>query len=109
MEGMLEPEEVEETLGHAEIRQTFKASRVGSIAGCYVTEGKLVRGGRVRLIRNGTVVHTGQIGTLRRFKEDVREVATGFECGVVLRDYGDVKEGDELEAFETKRVERALE
>jgi translation initiation factor IF-2 len=108
MEGMLEPEEVEETVGQAEVRATFRASRVGTIAGCYVTEGRITRGSRVRLVRDGTVVWTGEIASLRRFNDDVREVDRGYECGVVLRDFQDVKEGDVLEAFTTRRVEREL-
>jgi translation initiation factor IF-2 len=109
MEGLLVPEEVESTVGTAEIRATFKASRVGTIAGCYVTEGTLRRGADVRLVRDGAVIYTGRIGSLRRFQDDVREVQTGFECGVVLENYADVKEGDVIEAFETRQVERELE
>jgi translation initiation factor IF-2 len=108
LEGMLEPEEVEDALGHVEIRQVFKASRVGSIAGSYVTEGKVTRGAKVRLLREGTIVYDGEIQSLRRFNEDVREVAAGFECGIVLRDYADIKEGDELEVYATRTVEREL-
>jgi translation initiation factor IF-2 len=108
MQGMLAPEEVEEALGSAEIRQTFRASRVGTIAGSYVTEGTITRGSKVRLVRDGTVIYTGEIASLRRFNEDVREVATGFECGIVLRDYADVKEGDVLETYATRQVEREL-
>ena len=108
MEGMLEPEEVEETLGHVEIRQTFKASKVGTIAGSYVTEGKVTRGAKARLVRDGTVVYDGQIASLRRFNDDVREVAAGYECGIVLRDFQDVKDGDEIEIYETRSVEREL-
>src|SRR4051794_13853820 len=108
MQGMLRPEEVEETVGMVEVRETFRASRVGVIAGCYVTEGRVTRGASVRLIRDGTVVWTGEIESLRRHSDDVREVATGFECGIVLRNYQDVKEGDVLEVFETKQVERTL-
>jgi translation initiation factor IF-2 len=108
MQGMLAPEEVEETVGAAEVRAIFRASRVGTIAGCYVTSGRITRGARIRLVRDGTVVHTGEIGSLRRVNEDVREVATGFECGIVLRDYQDIKEGDVIEAFETRQVERTL-
>jgi translation initiation factor IF-2 len=108
MEGMLEPEEVEESLGRAEIRQTFRASRIGVIAGSYVTDGLMRRGAHARLVRDGTVVYTGEIESLRRFQEDVREVQTGFECGIVLRNFQDVKEGDVLEAYETKQVEREL-
>jgi translation initiation factor IF-2 len=109
MQGMLAPEEVEEVLGTAEVRQTFRASRVGTIAGCHVTDGKVTRGSRVRLIRDGTVVYEGEIASLRRFNDDVREVASGYDCGIVLRDFADVKEGDVLETFATRQVERALE
>jgi translation initiation factor IF-2 len=108
MQGMLAPEEVEETLGSAEVRQTFRASRVGTIAGCHVTDGKITRGSKVRLIRDGTVVYDGEIGSLRRFNDDVREVSSGFDCGIVLRDYADVKEGDVLETYTTRQVEREL-
>jgi translation initiation factor IF-2 len=108
MQGLLEPEEVEEALGTAEVRQTFRASRIGVIAGSYVTDGVLRRGARVRLVRDGTVVYTGQIASLRRFNDDVREVQTGFECGVVLQNFQDIKEGDVLEAYETRQVEREL-
>ncbi|HEV7363780.1 MAG TPA: translation initiation factor IF-2 [Solirubrobacteraceae bacterium] len=109
MEGMLEPEEVEESLGHVEIRQLFRASRVGTIAGSYVTEGKVTRGAKVRLVRDGTIIYDGEIASLRRFNDDVREVAAGFECGIVLRDFQDVKEGDELEVYATRKVERELD
>jgi translation initiation factor IF-2 len=109
MEGMLAPEEVEATVGTAEVRQTFRASRVGTIAGSYVTDGTVRRGAAVRLVREGTVIWTGRIGSLRRFQEDVREVSAGFECGIVLEGYQDVKEGDVLEVFETRQVERELE
>ena len=85
MQGMLAPEEVEETLGTAEVRQIFRASRVGTIAGSHVTEGKITRGSKVRLVRDGTVVYDGEIASLRRFNEDVREVAAGFDCGIVLQ------------------------
>jgi len=108
MQGMLAPEEVEVPLGTAEVRQIFRASRVGTIAGSHVTEGKVGRGSRVRLVRDGTVVWDGEIASLRRFNEDVREVSAGFDCGIVLRDYADVKEGDVLEAYTTRQVEREL-
>jgi translation initiation factor IF-2 len=109
MEGLLEPEEVEEDLGQAEIKQTFKASRVGTIAGCLVTDGKVTRNANTRLVRDGTIVWTGRVGSLRRFKDDVAEVDEGQECGIVLEGYADVKEGDVLEFFETKQVEKTLE
>ena len=108
MQGMLAPEEVEEALGSAEVRQIFRASRVGTIAGSYVTEGRITRGSKVRLVRDGTVIWDGEIASLRRFNEDAREVAAGYECGIVLRDYADVKEGDVLETYTTRQVEREL-
>jgi translation initiation factor IF-2 len=108
MQGMLAPEEVEETVGTAEVRAIFRASRVGTIAGSYVTEGKVTRGAKVRLVRDGTIVYEGEIASLRRVNDDVREVATGFECGIVLANFSDVKEGDVIEAFETRQVERTL-
>jgi translation initiation factor IF-2 len=109
MEGMLEPEEVEQTIGEAEVKQLFRSSRWGTIAGSQVTEGRVTRNANVRLVRDGTVVWTGRIGSLRRFKDDVGEVEEGLECGIVLDGYQDVKEGDVLEAFETKQVEKTLE
>ncbi len=108
MQGMLEPDEVEDTTGQAEVRQTFRASRIGTIAGCQVTEGKLTRGSKVRLVRDATVINETTIATLRRFNDDVREVSQGFECGVVLANFQDVKVGDVLEAYETRKVEREL-
>ena len=109
MEGMLEPEEVEEDLGQAEVKQTFKASRVGTIAGCLVTDGKVTRNANTRLVRDGTIIWTGRVGSLRRFKDDVAEVDEGQECGIVLEGFADIKEGDVLEFFETKQVEKTLE
>ena len=109
MEGMLEALEVEETLGEAEVLEVFKASRVGNIAGCRITDGRVTRDASVRLIRDGTVVWTGRLGSLRRFKDDVREVTEGQECGIVLEGYADVKVGDNLEFFETRQVEQTLE
>jgi translation initiation factor IF-2 len=109
MEGMLEPEEVEEALGQAEVKELFRASRVGTIAGCLVTDGRITRTAEVRLVRDGTVVWTGRVGSLRRFKDNVQEVVEGLECGVVLDGYQDVKVGDVIEAFETRQVEKTLE
>jgi translation initiation factor IF-2 len=108
MEGMLEPERVEETIATVEVRATFKASRVGTIAGSYVAEGTVRRGARCRLVRDGTVIYDGRIASLRRFKDDVREVTAGLECGIVLENYPDVKEGDVIEVYETKQVEQTL-
>jgi len=109
MEGLLEPEEVEESLGQAEVLETFKASRVGMIAGCRVTDGKVTRSAASRLIRDGTIVWTGRVGSLRRFKDDVQEVEEGLECGIVLEGFADIKVGDQLEFFETKQIEKTLE
>jgi len=108
MEGMLEPDEVEAALGHVEVRQIFRASKIGVIAGSYVTDGRITRGAKTRIVRDGTIVYDGEIASLRRLSEDVREVAAGFECGIVLRNFQDVKEGDILEVYETRKVDRAL-
>ena len=108
MQGMLEPAEVETPLGQAEVRQLFRASRIGTIAGSFVTEGKVTRGARVRVVRDGTVVYDTTIESLRRFNEDVREVTSGFECGIVLTNFQDLREGDLLETYETRQVEREL-
>ncbi|MCL6106018.1 MAG: translation initiation factor IF-2 [Actinobacteria bacterium] len=102
--GMLEPTYVEEELGEAEVRQTFKASRLGTIAGCYVTRGKVTRNAQVRVVREGTIVWEGKLASLKRFKEDTREVEEGYECGVLLEDFNDIKEGDVLEFYQTKEV-----
>jgi translation initiation factor IF-2 len=104
--GRLAPESVEHVLGVAEVRAIFRSPRFGSIAGSYVTEGELTRGGRARLVRNGVVVYDGAIASLRRFKDDVRSVAAGFECGVGLDNFRDVKEGDVIEAYEIEEVAR---
>jgi translation initiation factor IF-2 len=108
MQGLLEPEEVETVLGQAEVRQLFRASRIGTIAGSHVTEGKVTRGARVRVVREGTVIQDTTIASLRRFNEDAREVAAGFECGIVLANFQDLREGDVLETYETRQVEREL-
>ena len=108
MQGMLAPEEVETPLGQAEVRQLFKASRIGTIAGSFVTEGKVTRGARVRVVREGTVIYDTTIESLRRFNEDAREVSSGFECGIVLASFQDLHEGDVLETYETRQVEREL-
>jgi translation initiation factor IF-2 len=108
MEGMLEPEEVEESVGEAEVLELFKASKIGTIAGSRVNEGRIARDADVRLVRDGTVVWTGKVKSLRRFKDDVKEVENGQECGVTLDGFSDVKVGDFLEVFKTKKVEKTL-
>ena len=103
---MLAPVETEETLGEAEVRALFRVSRLGTIAGCMVTSGLIRRGAQVRVVRDGTVIHETTISQLKRFKDDVREVTEGFECGILLDGFNDVKEGDVLEVYETREVER---
>jgi translation initiation factor IF-2 len=109
MQGLLEPETVERTVATVEVRTTFRASRIGVIAGSYVTDGTVTRGAQCRLVRDGTVVYDGRISSLRRFKDDVREVQAGFECGITLENFMDVKEGDIIEVYEKAQVERTLE
>ena len=108
MEGMLSPEMREEIIGTAEVRETFHISKVGTIAGCVVKEGKLRRSARVRLIRDGIVIYTGELGSLKRFKDDVKEVLTGYECGLNITNYNDVKVGDLVEAYEEVEVKKTL-
>jgi translation initiation factor IF-2 len=97
---------VEETLGEAEVRQLFRISRLGVIAGCYVTNGTVRRSAQVRVVREGTIVYETTVASLKRFKDDVREVQSGFECGIQLEGFNDLKDGDVLEFFETKQIER---
>ncbi len=104
--GMLAPERVEETLGEAEVRALFRISRLGVIAGCHVTNGVVRRNARVRVIRDGTIIYETTLASLKRFKDDVREVQAGFECGLQLEGFNDVKEGDVLEFYETREIER---
>jgi len=108
LSGMLAPESKEHNLGLVDIRQVFKISRVGVIAGCYVLEGLVRRGARIRLLRDNVVIHEGELSSLKRFKDDVREVKAGFECGLSLKDYNDLKVGDQIEAFEVVEVARTL-
>jgi translation initiation factor IF-2 len=104
--GLLEPEQVESDLGTAEVRQVFHASKIGTIAGCYVLTGKIVRSAKMRLLRNGAIIHEGTISTLKRFTDDAREVLAGYECGLHLDGFDDVHEGDVIEAYEIKEVAR---
>ena len=106
MKGMLDPEFKEEVLGKAEVRSTFKVPGVGIIAGAYVQEGKVERKAEVRLVRDGIVIHEGLISSLKRFKDDAKEVAKGFECGIGIEDYNDIKDGDIIECFHMVEIER---
>jgi translation initiation factor IF-2 len=108
MSGLLAPEKREEVIGSAEIRTVFVASKIGTVAGCMVTSGMVTRNAHFRLLRDNVVVYTGEIDTLKRLKDDVREVKEGFECGIKLKNYSDIKEGDQLEFFEVKEVARTL-
>ena len=108
LSGLLAPGEVEAELGRAQVRATFRVPRMGVVAGSYVTSGTITRSARARLVRDGVVVYEGRIGTLRRFKDDVREVAEGYECGIGLENFQDIHEGDEIEAFEVREVARSL-
>ncbi len=108
MEGMLSPEMKEEITGNAEIRETFKISKIGTIAGCMVTSGKIYRNSGVRLIREGVVVYTGELASLKRFKDDVKEVAKGYDCGIQIKNYNDIKEGDVIESFHEVAVKKKL-
>lgn len=108
MEGMLSPEVKEEITGTAEIREIFKVTKIGSIAGCMVTNGKIFRNSNIRLIRDGVVVHTGELSSLKRFKDDVKEVTKGFDCGMQIKNYNDINEGDIIEAFHEVEVKKKL-
>jgi translation initiation factor IF-2 len=108
MEGVLAPEMNEEVTGHVEIRALFKSSKIGTIAGSHVTDGSIVRDTKLRLIRDGKVLHTGQLGSLKREKDDVKEVRAGFDCGIVLKDWQDVQVGDVIEAYKIVTVKRTL-
>jgi translation initiation factor IF-2 len=108
LSGMLAPEKKENILGLVEVRQVFKISKVGTVAGCMVLDGLVRRNAGVRLLRDNVVIFTGELDSLKRFKDDVREVKAGFECGLSLKNYDDLKVGDQLEAFEVVEVARSL-
>lgn len=108
MEGMLSPEMKEEITGTAEIRELFKISKVGTIAGCMVTDGKIFRSSRIRIIREGVVIHTGELTALKRFKDDVKEVSKGYDCGIQIKNYNDIEERDLIEAFQEVAVKKKL-
>jgi len=108
MEGMLSPEIREQITGNVEVRETFKISKVGTIAGCFVNEGKVKSKSKVRVIRDGIVVYTGELGSLKRFKDDVKEVSAGLDCGLSINNYNDIQVGDIIEAYEEIEVTRTL-
>ncbi len=108
MEGLLEPTLREKFLGRAEVRETFSVPKHGTVAGSYVLDGKMIRNSQVRLLRDNVVVFEGKMGSLRRFKDDVKEVASGYECGISIENYNDIKVGDIIESFEMEKVATKL-
>ncbi len=108
IEGMLAPEEKEEVTATVEVRETFKISKVGTIAGCMVKEGKIIRNAKVRVIRDGIVVYTGTLGSLKRFKDDVKEVQAGYDCGLNIDGFNDIKNGDIIESYNIVEIKRKL-
>ncbi|MBQ4040430.1 MAG: translation initiation factor IF-2, partial [Oscillospiraceae bacterium] len=104
MKGMLAPKFKEVVIGHAEVRQTYKVSHVGTVCGCYVQDGKIVRNCQVRVVRDGIVIHEGVLASLRRFKDDVKEVNSGYECGMQVEKFNDIKEGDTIECFVMEQI-----
>jgi translation initiation factor IF-2 len=108
MEGMLTPEMKEEITGTAEIRETFKISKIGTIAGCMVTSGKIIKNNGIRLIRDGIVIYTGELSSLKRFKDDAKEVAKGYDCGMQVKNYNDIKEGDIIEGYQEVAVKKKM-
>jgi translation initiation factor IF-2 len=108
MEGMLSTKIEEQVVGTAEIRDVFKITKVGTVAGCFILDGKLTRNSKVRVIRDGIVIFTGELGSLKRFKDDVKEVSKGYECGLNVERFNDIKVGDNIEAFEEVEVKQTL-
>ena len=108
MEGMLSPEIKEEVTATVEVREVFKITKVGTVAGCLVREGKIKRTNKVHIIRDGIVIYTGELESLKRFKEDVKEVGTNYECGLNIKNYNDIRVGDMIESFEETEVKKTL-
>ena len=106
IKGMLDPVYREKVIGHVEVRQIYKASGVGTIAGCYVLDGTITKDAQSRIVRDGIVIYEGELASLKRFKDDVKEVKAGFECGIVFEKYNDIKEGDQIEAFVMEEIPR---
>ncbi|TMG85312.1 MAG: translation initiation factor IF-2, partial [Betaproteobacteria bacterium] len=108
LSGMLAPDKKESQLGLIEVREVFKISKIGTVAGCYVLEGLIRRGAKIRVLRDNVVIHDGELDSLKRFKDDVREVKAGFECGLSVKGFNDIEKGDQLEAYEIVEVSRTL-
>ncbi|MCP4724680.1 MAG: translation initiation factor IF-2, partial [bacterium] len=109
LEGMLSPEISEEVLGNVEVREIFRVPKLGTIAGCYVTSGKVTRNGKVKIVRDGVVIYDGIVSSLKRFKDDVKEVQTGYECGIGIENYNDIKLEDMFEVYQLVESKRELE
>ena len=105
MKGMLDPKYKEKIQGHTQIRQLFKVSNIGTIGGCYVLDGKITRNSEIRIVRDGVVVHEGKLSSLKRFKDDAKEVSQGYECGLSIEKFNDLKEGDIVESYEMVKVD----
>ncbi|MFI4902847.1 MAG: EF-Tu/IF-2/RF-3 family GTPase, partial [Burkholderiales bacterium] len=108
LSGMLTPERKEVQLGMVEVREVYRISKVGVVAGCYVQEGLVKRGAKIRVLRDNVVIHDGELDSLKRFKDDVREVKAGFECGLSIKNFNDIEKGDQLEVYEVTEVSRTL-
>jgi translation initiation factor IF-2 len=108
LSGMLTPEQKENQLGMVEVREVYRISKVGTVAGCYVLEGVVRRGAKIRLLRDNVVIHDGELDSLKRFKDDVREVKAGFECGLSIKNFNDIEKNDQLEVYEIVEVSRTL-
>jgi len=108
MDGMLAPEFEEKIVCNVEVRDVFKITKVGTVAGCYVLDGKITRNTKIRLIRDGIVVYSGELGSLKRFKDDVKEVATGYECGLNIHNFNDIKTGDIIEGYESVEIKKKV-
>jgi translation initiation factor IF-2 len=108
MEGLLEPKFEEKIVGNIEVREVFKVTKVGTIAGCYVLDGRVARNNKIRIIRDGIVIHSGELESLKRFKDDVKDVVKGYECGLKIKNFNDINVGDIVEAFEQVEVKRKL-
>ena len=106
MKGMLDPEYEEKVIGQVEVRETFKVSKIGTIAGSYVTDGKITRDSSVRIVRDNIVIFEGELDTLKRFKDDAKEVAKGYECGITIKNFNDIQEGDIIEAYVMEEIKR---
>ena len=108
MEGLMEPKIEEKIIGNIDVKEVFNVTKVGTIAGCYVRDGKIFRNSKIRLVRDGIVIHTGALSSLKRFKDDAKEATSGMECGIQIKDFQDIQAGDQIEAFEQTEIAAKL-